>query len=94
MNCAESIVVSEVVWYVVVCIDLSVKEPHRELGLDRVVTSGSLSVVMVGTLARNPGDMGSILTLGGPFPIFIIHMPVASILISCWLGENKATAQW
>ena len=49
---------------VVVCTDLSGTEPDTQLGLRRVVTSGSLSGVMISPLARHARDMGSI-------PIFI-----------------------
>ena len=35
---------------VVVCTDLSGKEPHRLVGVGRVVTSGSLGGVMVGVI--------------------------------------------
>ena len=35
-----------------VCTDLSDEEPHRQVGLDRVMTSGSLAGIMISTLAR------------------------------------------
>ena len=35
---------------VLVCTDLSSKEPHRQVSVDRIVTSGSLCGVMVSTL--------------------------------------------
>ena len=38
---------------VVVCTDLSDKELHSQVGMDRVVTSGRLGGVMVSTLALN-----------------------------------------
>ena len=57
--------------FVVVCNDLSGKQPHRQVGVDRVVTLGSLSGEMVSTLARLARDVGSIPTLGILFPIFI-----------------------
>ena len=37
---------------VVVCTDLAGKEPHRQLGMGRVMTSGSLGDVMVSILTR------------------------------------------
>ena len=49
------------------CSDLSSKEPQREVGVDRVMTSGSLGGVMV----WNTRDVGSIPALGAIFPIFI-----------------------
>ena len=52
---------------VVVCTDLSGKEPHREVGVDTVVNAGLLGGVMVNTLSQNARDMGS--TLGTLFPI-------------------------
>ena len=38
---------------VVICTDLSGKEPHRQVGVAKVVTSGSLDGVMVSPLAQN-----------------------------------------
>ena len=58
---------------VVVCTDLSGKDPHRQVAMDRVVKSGSLHGVMVNTLAWNVIDVGSIPILGAIFPIFITH---------------------
>ena len=55
----------------VICIDHSGKEPHRQVGVGRVVTPGSLGGVMVGMLAQNVRDVGSIPVLGMIFPIFI-----------------------
>ena len=66
---------------VVVCTDLSGKEPYKQIGMGRVVTSGSLCGVMVSTLDQNDRDVGSIPTLGTIFPIFItpttllLHIP-------------------
>ena len=57
---------------VLVCTDLSGKEPHRQVGMGRVMTSGSLGGVMLSTLAQNARDIGSMSTLGTIFPIFII----------------------
>ena len=45
---------------VVVCTDLSGKEPHRQLDVDRVMTSVRIGGIMVGTLSRNAGDIGLI----------------------------------
>ena len=53
---------------VVVCTDLSGKEPHRQVGVGREVTSGSLGGVMFSTLATRCGfDSHS----GAIFPAFI-----------------------
>ena len=43
---------------VVVSTELSDKEPHRQVGTDRMVTSGCLSGVMVSTLAQIAKDVG------------------------------------
>ena len=43
----------------VVCTDLSAKTPPRQVGIGRVVTSGSLGGVMVSTLARSARDVSS-----------------------------------
>ena len=51
-----------------VCIDLSGKEPHIQLGKGRVVTLGSLGGVMVTILAQNTRDVGSVLDLNAIFP--------------------------
>ena len=55
---------------VVVCTDLSGKEPHRQVGVSMVVTSGSLGGVMVSTLDQNAKDVCSIPALGAIFLIF------------------------
>ena len=68
---------------VVGCTNLSTQEPHRRVGLGRVVTSSSLGGVMINTLARHAKDVGSIPTIGAKFPIFITPMkliPVTMIL--------------
>ena len=36
---------------VIVCTNLSGKEPYRQAGVDRIVTSGNLGGVMISTLA-------------------------------------------
>ena len=43
---------------VVVCNEFSGKEPHREVGVGRVVISRSLGGVMVSTLVQNARDVG------------------------------------
>ena len=48
---------------VVVCIDLSCKEPHRQVGVDKMMTSGNLDDVMVSTLADNE-EVGVRILLG------------------------------
>ena len=60
---------------VVVCTDLSGKEPHRQVGVGRVVTSGSLGGVMVSVVVctdisgkephRQVG-VGRVVTSGSP----------------------------
>ena len=40
------------------CTDLSGKEPHRQVGVGKVVTSRSLGDIMVSTLAWNARDVG------------------------------------
>ena len=53
-------------------IDIADKELHRQVGYHGILlTSGSLGVVMVSTLARNARDVGSIPALGTIFTIFI-----------------------
>ena len=44
---------------VVVCADLSSKDPHRQVGVDRMVAGGSQGGVMVSTLVWNARDVGS-----------------------------------
>ena len=56
---------------VVVGIDLSNKEPRRQMGVDMVVISGSLGDVMINTVARIGRDVGLIPALGAIFPIMI-----------------------
>ena len=47
-----------------VCTDLAGNEPHSQVGMGRVGTSGSLGDVMVSTLDENARDVGSIPALG------------------------------
>ena len=56
---------------VVVCTDLSGKEQYRQVGLDRVVTSGNIGGVVVSTLVWNARSVGVIPALGTIIPIFI-----------------------
>ena len=53
---------------VVVCTHLSGKEPHRQVGVGRVVESGSLGGVMISTLAEIARDVGLISALELYFP--------------------------
>ena len=53
------------------CTDLSGKEPHRQVGLDRIITSGRLGGLMVSTMAQNTRAMGSTPALGAIFLILI-----------------------
>ena len=68
---------------VVVCINLSVKEPHSQM-----VTLGSLGGVMVDILARNARDVGSILALDTISPISLAHATPISTQSSTDLQEN------
>ena len=54
-----------------VCTDLSDQEPHIQLGMGKVVTSGSLSGDMVSTQACNARDVGLVPILGILFLGFI-----------------------
>ena len=56
---------------VVVCTDISEKEPHRQVGVDRMMTSGSIGGEMGSTIAWNAGYVGSIASLGSICPMFI-----------------------
>ena len=72
----------------VLCIDLSGKEPNRQVGVDRVVASGSLGDVMVSALPRNANNVGSIPVLGAIFPIFThthTHTDHTTILVLLFL---------
>ena len=77
---------------VVVCIDLSCKELHRQVGVGIVVTSGSFLCVMV-----NAKDVGSIPTQGAMFRIFItptslVAMPTIMYKIcTVWLLNLPCT---
>ena len=55
---------------VVVCTDVSGKEPHRQVGMGTVdLPPGSLDGVMVSTLAQNARGVDSIPALATIFPI-------------------------
>ena len=58
-------------WLLIVIglVNLSANEPHRQIGVDRVVTLGSLGGVTVSTLAQNARDVSSIPAVGAIFPI-------------------------
>ena len=62
---------------VVVCIYLSGKELHRQVGVDKVDTLGSLDGVMVSTLAQNVRDVGLIPPLCAILPIVITTTTIA-----------------
>ena len=64
---------------VVVCTDLSGKEPHRQVGMDSMVTWEGLGGEIISTLAQNARDVGSIPTLGIIFPIFITPMTLVAV---------------
>ena len=59
---------------IVVCTDVSGKEPHRQVGIATMVISGSLGGGMVSGLAWNSRDVGSITDLRAIFPIFVTHI--------------------
>ena len=53
----------------VVCTDREGKEPHKQVGMGRVMTAWSLGGVMVSTKAQNARDLGSNFLLGTIFLI-------------------------
>ena len=55
----------------IVCTDLSGKKPHMQVGVYRMMISGSLGGVMVSTLARNETDVGSNSALDTACIIFV-----------------------
>ena len=67
---------------IAVCTDLSGKEPHRQVGVGKMVTSGSLGGVMVGILARNASDVSLIAALGAMFTIFVARPSPSMVLAS------------
>ena len=54
-----------------VCTDLSGKEPHRQIVVGRIATSGSLGGEMVIIMGQNERDVSLIPALGTIFPISI-----------------------
>ena len=61
---------------VVISTDLSSKEPLRQVGMDRVVTSGRLGGIMATMLARNTRDVCSNPAVGAVYPVLITPMTV------------------
>ena len=57
-----------------VCTDLSSKEVDRHVGVDAMVTSGTLGGVMVSTLIQNARYIASLHALATIFPMFITPM--------------------
>ena len=53
-----------------VCNDLSSKEPHIKVGVDRVMISRSLGGELVSILSHNARYVGSVSALGAIFPMF------------------------
>ena len=69
---------------VVVCTVLSGKELHRQVGVGKVMSSGSLGGEMVSTLERSARDVGSTPALSTIVPIFIIPTKLVPWPGSCW----------
>ena len=72
MDVIHNNIYSSNVMSAVVCTDLSGKEPHKEVDIDRVIASGSLGGVIVSSVARTAKELGSIPTLGAIFPTFTL----------------------
>ena len=53
------------------CTDFRSNELHKQMGMDRVMTSGSLGGTIVSTLTWNTIGVGTIPALGTIFPILI-----------------------
>ena len=67
---------------VVLCTYLSEKEPHRQVGISMVQSSGTLYGVIVNILSWNARNVGSIPALGTIFPISMTPTTlVAAIMI-------------
>ena len=62
---------------VIVCSELSGKELHRQVGVDKGDATGSLGGVMASTLTLKARDVGSIQTLSSIFPIVITPMTLS-----------------
>ena len=69
---------------VLVCTDLSGKEPHMHVGVGSVVKSGNLDGVLVSTLAQNAGDACSGATLSATFPHFHHTNDNTTLTLLCW----------
>ena len=55
------------------------QEPHRQVGMGRVVTSGSLCGEVIRTLVWNARDVGLIPALGAMFLIFVTPTTLAAM---------------
>ena len=55
------------------------QEPHKQVGVGSIVTSGSLGGDMVSILAQNAWDVGSIPAFGTIFPIFITPTTLVAV---------------
>ena len=73
------VTIREMLTILVVCTNLSDKEPYRQVNVDRVTTSGSLAGVMVSVLARNATYVSSIPAVCEIFPIFIIPITLGAV---------------
>ena len=87
--------------YIIVVVCTKLNKPHIQVGMGRVVTSGSLGSVMVSTLAQNVRDVDSIPTLGTLFLLFITHMTLVAVtmilsiqLCAVWLLNLPCRCIW
>ena len=80
-------------YVVVVCTDVSGKEPHRQVFVKRVMISGSQGSVIVGTQARNERGVCSSPALGEMFTIYVTLMTYVT-LIPPLLELNIKTLQY
>ena len=64
--------------------------PYRQVGVDIVMTSGSLGGVIVSTLAQNAGGVGSNSAHGYIFPIFITLVKILLHLKKKFNLRNKS----
>ena len=69
--------------------DLSSKEPHRQVGVGRVGTSGSLGGLIVSTMVQHAKHVAWIPALGAIFPIFVAPPDETIITFIHPLNQNQ-----
>ena len=84
-NAGDVLLLMRYIHIVVVCTNLSGREPDINVGVGRMMISGGLGGIVVSTLAQNASDVGSIPALGEIFLIFITSMTLVAVAMILYI---------